>query len=152
MTTDIKQILSFLRKDARIPLTSVSKKTSIPVSTLHEMVKNNLRGSIKKKTVILDFEKLGYNARANVLLKVKKQDRDELKEYLTKNKHTNSLQGISNGYDFLAEFIFQDFKEMESFFETLDDNFTILDKKKYYVMEEIKNESFLENYDYFNST
>ena len=145
-----KQILSYLRKDARVPLTSISRKTAIPVSTLHEMVKKNLLGIIKKKTVLLDFEKLGYSARAKLLLKVSKEDREPLKLYLETNQNTNTLQSTTNGFDFIAEFIFKDFKEMEKTFTEIDDNFKIQEQKKLYIMEDIKNESFLEKYDYFN--
>ena len=34
-------LLSYLRKDARMPLTKMSKKTNIPVSTLFDRLKVN---------------------------------------------------------------------------------------------------------------
>ena len=147
-----KRILSYLRQDARIPLTRVSRKTAIPISTLHEMVKNNLKGVITKRTILLDFEKMGYSAKAKLLLKVSKKDREAVKIYLENCKNTNTLQSTTNGYDFIAEFIFKDFKEMEALFGEIDDNFKILAQKKLYVMKDLKSESFLEKYDYFNNT
>tara|TARA_Y100000310_G_C20393355_1_gene673884 strand:+ start:166 stop:624 length:459 start_codon:yes stop_codon:yes gene_type:complete len=145
-----KEILSYLRKDARTPLTRISRKTAIPISTLHEMVKKNILGIIKKKTVLLDFEKLGYKARAKLLLKVKKEEREPLKHYLETNQNTNNIQATTNGFDFIAEFIFKDFKQMEKTFAEIDDSFNIQEQKKLYIMEDLKNESFLEKFDYFN--
>ncbi len=37
---DLK-ILAYLRQDARMPLTSMSKKTGIPVSTIFDRLRNN---------------------------------------------------------------------------------------------------------------
>jgi Lrp/AsnC family leucine-responsive transcriptional regulator len=147
-----KQIISFLRKDSRTPLTKISRKTSIPVSTLHEMVKKNILGIIKKKTILLDFEKLGYKARAKFLVKVNKGEREALRQFLESNKNTNTLQATTNGYDFIADLIFKDFKEMHSVFTEINDNFNIQEQKKLYIIEDIKNESFLEKFDYFNNT
>ncbi|MBT4174215.1 Lrp/AsnC family transcriptional regulator [archaeon] len=141
-------ILSLLRENARTPLTKISKKTRVPISTLHEIVKNDMKGMIQKTTILLDYDKMGYSARANMLIKVKKDKRVSLKNYLKKLPHTNNIQSISNGYDFMAEFIFRDFKKMELFFEELEDKFEILDKKKFYIMEEIKREGFVDSFDY----
>lgn len=141
-------ILSLLRENARISLTEVAKKTHVPVSTLHEMVKNNFKGSITKKTILLNFDKVGFPARANLLLKVNKDQKEEIKDYLKANPHTNTMHSVSNGFDFSAEFVFRDFKEMEIFFEELDEKFDIIDKKKCYIMEELKREGFMASYDY----
>lgn len=107
-----------------------------------------MKGMIQKTTILLDYDKMGYSARANMLIKVKKDKRVSLKNYLKKLPHTNNIQSISNGYDFMAEFIFRDFKKMELFFEELEDKFEILDKKKFYIMEEIKREGFVDSFDY----
>ena len=141
-------ILSLLRENSRISLTEVAKKTHVPVSTLHEMVKSNFKGSITKKTILLDFDKVGFPARANLLLKVKKEQREKMKSYLRANPHTNTIYSVSNGFDFSAEFVFRDFKEMELFFEEMDEKFDIIDKKKCYVMEELKREGFMANFNY----
>ena len=63
-------IISNLRIDARMPLTKMSRKTNIPVSTIFDRLKINENGLIKKHTCILNFSKLGYNVRANIAFKV----------------------------------------------------------------------------------
>ena len=61
-----RQIISHLRNNARIPLTTMSKLTKIPVSTLFDRLKTNEDDIITKHTSLLDFAKLGYNARVNL--------------------------------------------------------------------------------------
>ncbi len=112
------------------------------------MVKNNFRGSITKKTILLNFDKVGFPARANFLVKVKREQRERMKNYLQASPYTNTIHSVSNGFDFSAEFAFRDFKEMETFFEDLDERFDIINKKKCYIMEELKREGFMANYNY----
>jgi DNA-binding Lrp family transcriptional regulator len=53
---DLK-IISHLRKNSRESLTTLSRKTNIPVSTLFDKVKNKTGYYIKKIHVLLIFQK-----------------------------------------------------------------------------------------------
>ena len=136
-------ILSHLRKDARVTLTKMSKETQIPVSTLFDKLRLQEGEIIKGYTSILDFTKLGYNARANIVLKVNKNDRKILEEFLVKHNNVNSVYRINNGYDFLLEGIFIHIKETEDFIEEIENNFKIKSKQVYYIIEDLKREEFL---------
>ena len=140
-----KLILSYLRKDARASLTSMSRQTRIPVSTLYERIKKS--EIIKKHTSLLDFDKLGYSARAKVLLKVNKENREALRGFLCKCQFINELIKVNNGYDFLVEFVFQNMRELEHYLEALGNKFDIEDEKVYYVVDELKKECFMSNPD-----
>ena len=72
---DLK-ILSYLRNDARIPLTKMSKKTQIPVSTIFDKIKVFEEKVIIRHTTLIDFQKLGYSLRANISLKVERNDKE----------------------------------------------------------------------------
>ncbi len=143
---DLK-ILAYLRQDARMALTSMSKKTQIPVSTLFDRLKANERDVILKHTSLLDFSKFGFNTRANIMLKVKREDKDALKDFLVKHQHVNSVYKINNGYDFMVEGIFRHIKDMEDFMENVDQKFDIEDKKSFYIIEDLKRECFMSNPD-----
>lgn len=134
-----------MREDARAPLASISKKVKIPISTIFERLKTMKDGVIKKNTAIVDFEKLGYKCRANILLKTKREERDNLKEFLQDNSNVNSIYKINNGYDFSIELIFPDLISMEDFLEEIYDKFPIEAQKVYYIVEDIKREAFLSN-------
>jgi len=142
--TDL-MIISSLRRNAREKLTNISKKTRIPVSTIFDKIKTYETGLINKHTALIDFNKLGYNTRANIILKVNKKDKSEMKNFLLKHKNINSALKINNGFDFLIEAIFTNIKEVEDFLELLEENFKIKSKQVFYIIEELKKESFLSN-------
>lgn len=141
---DLK-IIAHLRKDARMPLTKMSRSTQIPVSTIFDRLKHNEAGVIVKHTTLLDFSKLGYHTRASIVLKVDRGDKEKLQQYLERCNAVNSLYRINNGYDFMVEGIFEQIKDMEEFLDKLDTEFNILDKKAFYMIEDLKKEAFMSN-------
>lgn len=136
-------ILSNLRQNARETLTKMSKNTGIPVSTLFDKLKIKMDGIILKHTCIIDFSKIGYQTKANILIKVKKEQREKLREYILRENCVNSAYKVNNGYDFLMEGIFKDINDIEIFFERIEKEFDIESKEVYYVINEIKKEDFL---------
>lgn len=147
-----KVILANLRANSRESLTKMSKKTSIPVSTIFEKIKRYESGLIKKYTSIVDFGRLGYNTRATILLKVSKEHRDRIREFLLVNKSLNSVYRINNGYDFMLEGVFRDLKDVEGFIEKVEGKFSITGKYIYYIVDEIKKEDFMSHPEYVSIT
>jgi DNA-binding Lrp family transcriptional regulator len=135
--------LSFLRQDARRTLTDISKKTRIPISTLYDKLKCQEKDLIMKHTTLIDFAKLGFNCRAKILLSTSRDEKDKLKNYLNEHPCINSLFKINNGFDFLAEGIFLNIKELEEFMENIEQKFRISEKKTFYVIEDVKRECFM---------
>lgn len=135
-------VISYLRQNARETLTRLSRKTHIPVSTIYDKLKLHEHELITKYTSLLDFSKLGFNTRANIILKVDRNKRDEVKDYLIKHQNINSVCKINNG-DFMIDVIFKHIKDMEDFIENLEQRFDIRDRHVYYVIEDIKRESFM---------
>ncbi len=135
-------ILSHLRKDARQNLTRISKHTGIPVSTIFDRMRKYSGSLIRKHTALVDFSELGYDMRANIVLRVHKQDRQQLQNFLEKKGQVNSLYRINNGYDFMVDALFRNMKEVDDFMEELE-RFRIRAKECYYVLEDIKREEFL---------
>jgi DNA-binding Lrp family transcriptional regulator len=96
-----------------------------------------------KHTTLIDFTKLGYNSRANIMLSTAKEDRDKLRSYLKEHSSINSLYKVNNGYDFMAEGIFENVKELEDFIEELEEKFNLQEKKVFFIIEDVKRENFL---------
>lgn len=136
-------LLANLRANARATLTSISKKVQMPISTIFDRLKSHQDGVIKKHTTLVDFSKLGYKTRAHLTVKVNKSDREKLRSYLGKHFNVNTVYKINNGYDFLAEVIFKELKQMEDFVEELEEKFKIRGKNIFYIIEDIKRENFL---------
>jgi len=139
------EMLAYLRSNGRMKLTMLSKRINVPVSTLYDKLKLFQGGLIKKHTTLLDFTKLGYHTKANIILKVNKEHREDLREHLRKNGQVNSVYKINSGFDFLVEGVFKHVKDVQDFIEKLEDKFTIEDKQTYFIIDEIKKEGFMAN-------
>lgn len=139
---DLK-IIAYLRNDARIPLTKLSRKVNIPVSTIFDRLKANEDNLITKHTCLIDFSKLGYSIRANIMFQVEREDKEELRNFLVKHRNINSVYRVSGGYDFMVEGIFREIMNVEEFIDDVESRFKIKDKKSFFVIDELKKESFL---------
>ncbi len=136
-------VLSSLRKNARMTLTKMSRNIQIPISSIYDNIKGHEGNLIQKHTSLIDFSKIGFNTRATVLLKVKREEREQVKEYLIKNQHINTAHKINSGWDFMFEGIFRHIKDLEEFLEVLEDKFKVKQRQVYYIIEDIKREEFM---------
>jgi len=137
-----KQIIGQLRGNARQNLTTISRLTNIPVSTIFEKIKRLEGNIILRHTSLLNFDILGYNL-AHVLVRTRKGSKKEVESYLLRSETVNSLMRINNGFDFLVEAVFRNILELEEFLECLDDRFRIRKRQVFYVTNEVKREGYL---------
>ncbi len=135
-------VLSHLRQNSRKNLTKISKQTGIPVSTLFDKLRKYQQGVITKQTVLLDFQKLGFDVKVKTLLKIAKDQKQELTNHLINSPSVNSISSVTGGFDLLIEAIFRNLKELEIFSDQLE-QFNIKKKEEFFVVEDIKRESFL---------
>lgn len=136
-------LLMQLRKDGRQPLTEISRKISMPVSTIFDRLKQNRHDMIKKFTCLLDFNKVGFSCRAHMVFRIRKDQRQEMQQHLLKHPNVNSVYKINNGYDFLVETVFKDLKDADDFIEKVDERFKVHEKNVYYIIEDIAREAFM---------
>jgi len=139
------QFLSILRENSREKLTTISKKTKIPISTLFDLLKELKSTTITKQTVLLDFDKLGYNTRAQVLLAIDNGEKELLKKHLQCHPNINNVFKINNGWSFMFETIHKNVKELDEFLEKLNQNFKISKQEIHYLIDEVKREGFVIN-------
>ncbi|NQU78756.1 Lrp/AsnC family transcriptional regulator [Candidatus Woesearchaeota archaeon] len=136
-------LLMQLRLDGRQTLTQISKKIHMPVSTIFDRVKTNKNDIVQKYTCLLDFSKIGFNCRAQMVFRIKKDHRAEMQEFLLKHPNVNSAYKINNGYDFLVETIFRGMKEVDEFLEKIDERFKVQEKNVYYIIDDLAREAFM---------
>lgn len=139
-----KVILAHLRSNSRIQLTKLSKKTGIPVSTLFEKINGFKKEVITKETIILDFNKLNLNTRAFFLIKTNKEKLKVI-NFLKKREELNNLWKISNEYDFLADMLFRNIYELDTFKDKLESEYQIENIEIIYAVQEIIREAYLSN-------
>jgi DNA-binding Lrp family transcriptional regulator len=135
-------VLSHLRKNARMPLTKMSRATNIPVSTIFDKLREFEHSVIQKHTTLMDFKKLGYDLRVNLLFKVPRTCREAFQLFLLKSPKVNSVFRINNGYDYLVEGVFRNMKDLYEFSEQID-QYKIEAKQDFFILEDIKREEFL---------
>ena len=135
-------LMTYFRNNARENLTKISRLTRIPVSTIFDKLKEYEKELIKKHTTLVDFKKLGFDIKTNILFKVARESREEFKEFLVKNQNVNSVFRVNNGFDFLVEGIFRNMEDVEKFTEALE-RFKIESRQEMFVLEDLKREGFL---------
>jgi DNA-binding Lrp family transcriptional regulator len=137
------KLLNHLRDNSREKLTSISKKSNIPISTLFDLLKQLQENVITKSTVLLDFNQLGYYTRAKLFLKISSEDYDAVKKHLECHANVNTVYKINNDWSFLVETVHKNIKDLDTFIENLSKNFAVEDKKIHYLIDEIKREGFV---------
>ncbi len=138
-----QELLTHLRENSRVKLTTVSRKTNIPISTLFDLLKELQDHLIAKSTILLDFSNLGYHVKAQVILKVDRKQKEKLKQHLFFHQNVNSIYKTNSGSDFIVETIHKNIKELDNFVESLHQKFNIEDHKIQYLIDDIKREGFV---------
>ena len=136
-------VIAYLRKNARMRLTQLSRFTHIPVSTLYDQIARRYNNVISKYTILIDFAKLNYGTRVTVMLRVQKEEKKALEGFLFHHSHVNSLYKINNGYDFMVDVVFSSLFHFEQFIDHIEARFPILETRCYHVIEDLKREEFL---------
>jgi DNA-binding Lrp family transcriptional regulator len=135
-----RDVIAWLRRDGRVRLTKIARKTGIPVSTVFNWVHGKTLG-ITRFSALLDFEAIGCTARATMLFKA--ENRERLRNFLLRSPEVNSLVRVNNGYDFMADCVFRDMRELELFVDALERAHGVRKKEVHYVIEELKREEFM---------
>ncbi len=135
-------LISCLRNNSRETLTNISKKTKIPISTIFDKLKEYEKGFIQKHTSLIDFKRLGYDIRINLLLKINREKREDFERFVMANHSVNSVFRINNIYDYLVDAIFKDIRTFHSFADKLE-SFGIVDMVEHFIIDELKREDFL---------
>ncbi|NOZ81067.1 MAG: Lrp/AsnC family transcriptional regulator [DPANN group archaeon] len=136
------KILQRLRANARSKLTTMSRNTHIPISTIFDKIRQLDGRLIRKFTVLLAFERMGLYS-ALMVLKVHPEQKAALLQRLKKNPAVNNLRRINNGYDFLVEMVFANMRELDGFLEKIEQEFKLRKKEVFFVLDDIKRETYL---------
>ena len=137
-----RTFLQHLREDARKKLTSISKETNIPISTLFDFLQE-LQGTLfTRSTVLLNYPQLGYHAQAYIFVRVRPECKEKLRKHLLTQSNVNTVHKINNGWDFVVETIHKNIKELDSYLEILEKEYGVEQKEIHYLIDEVKREGF----------
>lgn len=113
-----KALLGLLRECSRISLTQLSIKSKIPLSSVYKAVERIKADYDVRFVALPDFPKIGFPFRLVVLLKA--NNRDNLKEFLLQNGNLNTLCRLSGEFDFHADLIFPNMEDCQGFMDSLE--------------------------------
>jgi len=82
----------------------------MPISTIFDRIKKYQNTFIKRNTILVDFKRMGYELRVNILIKTKPESRADLRKYFETHFNVNTVYRINNGYDFMVEVLFKNLK------------------------------------------
>ncbi|MBD3259296.1 hypothetical protein GF371_01555 [Candidatus Woesearchaeota archaeon] len=140
-----QKLIALLRNNCRQKLTKLSRETAIPAKLIQNKIHLYEESFVKKHATLLNFEKLGYLTRVNIIIAVDAADKKEMEKHLIMNPDVNNLFQINNGYDFLFEVVLKNDELLETFMDDLENRFRIKRKEFQFILREIKRENFMAN-------
>ncbi len=110
-------ILEVLKHDSSLSIQQISRKTSIPIATVHHRLKKLKKdGIIKRFTIVLDKAKLGRKMAAYVLVKATpKSDHIVLLHELIKHDFVEDGSAITGEFDIILKVRIADIDELDRF-------------------------------------
>lgn len=107
-------IIGVLKKDSRLPIRQIAKKTGIRPSTVHERIKKLTREKvIKNFTIRLNDKAMHQNF--TVFMLIKGGTKEYINENIINNKHVKDIFGVTGEYDLLLKLKFEDVEDFNRF-------------------------------------
>ncbi len=111
---DLK-ILSELMKDASISVPKLSKKINVNASVIYSRIKRLIKlGLIKKFTIIINEEALGFNVKALTGINMDAKYRDNILKELGKIPEVEEIVEVTGRFDMLVRLHTRSLEEMYS--------------------------------------
>ena len=118
-----EKILELLKENSKLTTQQISKKTLIPITTVHSRIKKMEReGIINKYTLRLDHKKLGKNISAYILIvvdyKLLKENRisqHELTKKIRQNEFVEEAAMVTGGTDIIIKIRVKNVDELDYF-------------------------------------
>jgi len=119
---DLK-ILELLKSNARLTTKQISKKTLLPITTVHNRIKKleNL-GVIKNYSVVIDHKKIGKTISAYILmninyiyLKEKNLTQHQLAQQLSSHPFVDKISMVTGETDMILKVIVNDVSQLDDF-------------------------------------
>ena|SRR3989344_4087959 len=115
-----KEIVNTLLFDADTTNREIASKCRIALGTVNNRI-NKLKklGVIKKKTIMVDYEKLGYQIEVLIALKIRKGSFYEIEKNLASDKNVFLVMDITGDYDAEVLARFHTKRELDAFVKKL---------------------------------
>ncbi len=109
-------ILAELSKNARASLKEISRKLGVPTSTVFTRIRKlEDKGIIKRYTVIVDPQKLGYTITAVIHFSVEGPYLEQIEKNLSQHPNIIGLYDTTGDFDIIAIVRFRSMDELDRF-------------------------------------
>ena len=120
-----ERIIDILKENSKLSTQQISKKASIPITTVHHRIKKLLRdGVIKKYTIILDDKKIGKLLAAYILISVDykllkeiKKTQHDLAKKLKIHPDIEEATTVTGATDIIIKVKVKDVEELDNLIE-----------------------------------
>lgn len=114
------EILKVLSNDSRLSYRQVAKRVGLSVSTVISRIsKMEESGIIKKYTIEIDMEKLGFKLPVIIDIRVRKGRLFEVEEEIAKHPNVLAVYDITGDYDVAVFAVFKERGELDKFVKML---------------------------------
>ena len=96
-------ILRSLIKNSRITISQMSKEIDVPDATISNRLKKLEADVIKRYTMILDWQKIGLDITAIIIIQTESEKHELVKEELSKLEKVSEVYSVSGEYDILIK-------------------------------------------------
>jgi DNA-binding Lrp family transcriptional regulator len=137
-----QELLKELEKDSRVRLRVLAKRLNTSITTVHNHLKS-LRedGTIKRFSVALDDEALGYKLKAVIGVNISKGQLTEVESVLARFKEVLCVYDVTGSFDAFLVTRFRDIKGLNNFVKKVQ-KLDFIDRTETFVVLETKKEDF----------
>ncbi len=107
-----REIIHHMRKGKRVNISKIARTLNLPISTVSDRIKRIEEKYVFKRSSLLDYSKVGYNANAILTIKVTPEKKPAMLDYLKENICFNSIFHTNTNHDFIVEIVCKDSMEM----------------------------------------
>ncbi|MCD6215609.1 MAG: Lrp/AsnC family transcriptional regulator [Candidatus Aenigmarchaeota archaeon] len=134
-----RKILRELLRDSRQSFRRIARKVGLTTSTVVKRYKNlKKEGIIKKSTVLVDAEKIGYPLTATIEIRISKGKLSEVEKHISKKYNVIAVYDVTGEFDALIIARFRNRKELNSFVKSLLSTEYIERTNTHFVLNTIK--------------
>lgn len=115
-----KKILNVLLTNSRLSYREIAKKIGVSVATVMNRV-NRLQKEklIKKYSAVLDYEKLGYDIKVAIDLRVSKGKLFEVEKKIASHPNVSAVYDVTGNFDCLLIATFKNRRMMDKFLKEI---------------------------------
>ena len=96
-------ILRSLIKNSRITISQMSKEIDVPDATISNRLKKMEDEIIKRYTLILDWQKIGLEITAIIIIQTESERHEIVKDELSRLEEVSEVYSVSGEYDILIK-------------------------------------------------